>query len=148
MLNVLASLFSDCFRLAPRPFAEHTRAQIDQRHAFFLTLVAVGEAHARADGEVGRNARAGFVGEQGVEDGFGDVVFCQDRIHLLDAHVDFFQTLSQPFNLLGQTLQFGAVNHAVHPPEPFGVEEGRDAVHSSSACGAIVPPWAAICSRK
>lgn len=80
------------------------------------------------------------MGQQRVEDGFGDVVFGQDRVNLFNAHVDFFQALSQPFNLLGQTLQFGSVNHAVHPSEPFGVEEGRDAVHSSSACGAILPP--------
>jgi hypothetical protein len=88
--------------------------------------VAVREADARADGEVGRDGAAVFVGQERVKHCIGDGVLGQNGINLFNSKVDLIQSLPEGFNLLGQALELGSVDHVAHPSELLGVEEARD----------------------
>ncbi len=126
VLNVGLPLLRDGANITPRPFSKHAGAQVNQRRPFLFTIVPVGETNARANGKVGRDGSAVFVGQQGVEHCVGDGMLSENRINLFNSKVDLIQSLPEGFNLLGQALELGSVDHVAQPSELLGVEEARD----------------------
>ena len=73
--------------------------------------------------------------EKRFQNGIGDGMFCEDDVNLFNSKVNLIQSLPEGFNLLGQALELGAVNHVAQPSELLGVEEARDGVCVANQVG-------------